>query len=66
MLPIALGFGGPWDVAIIAVVILVLFGGAKVPQLMKGLGEGVREFKKASTDDELAAAPSGDKKLEEK
>jgi len=65
MLPIALGFGGPWDVAIIAVVVLVLFGGAKVPQLMKGLGEGVREFKKASTDEEGSSKPE-DKKLGEK
>ena len=66
MIPLAFGLGGPWDVAIIALVILVLFGGAKVPQLMKGLGEGVREFKKASTDEEVAAAASADKKLEEK
>lgn len=65
MVPLALGFGGPWDVAIIAVVVLVLFGGAKVPQLMKGLGEGVREFKKASTDDEGSSKPD-DKKSGEK
>jgi len=50
MIPLAFG-GGPWDIAIIAVVVLVLFGGAKVPSLMKGLGEGVREFKKAATDE---------------
>lgn len=35
----------PWHLFIIAVVVLVLFGGAKIPQLMKGLGQGVREFK---------------------
>jgi sec-independent protein translocase protein TatA len=35
----------PWHLVIVAVVVLVLFGGAKIPQLMKGLGQGVREFK---------------------
>ena len=64
MLPLAFG-AGPYDIAIIAVVIVVLFGGSKVPQLMKGLGEGVREFKKASTD-ETPARTAEVKKEEEK
>ncbi len=34
----------------IAIVLLVLFGAQKVPQLMKGVGQGIREFKKASKD----------------
>ena len=37
--------GGEW--IIILLVVVLLFGGAKIPQLMKGLGEGIREFKKA-------------------
>lgn len=44
-------FGGP-EVIIIAVVILLLFGGRKIPELMKGLGGGIKEFKKATQDDE--------------
>lgn len=44
-------FGGP-EVIIIAVVVLLLFGGRKIPELMKGLGGGIKEFKKASKDDE--------------
>lgn len=44
-------FGGP-ELWIILVIVLVLFGGAKVPQLMKGLGEGMKEFKKATRDDD--------------
>jgi len=36
------GFG---EIALIAVVVLVLFGGSKIPQLGKGLGEGIRNFK---------------------
>ncbi|MFZ3201212.1 MAG: twin-arginine translocase TatA/TatE family subunit [Candidatus Acidiferrales bacterium] len=37
---------------IIAVVILVLFGGAKIPQVMRGLGQGVREFKEGMRGDQ--------------
>lgn len=37
---------------IIALVILLLFGGKKIPELMKGLGRGVKEFKDASNDEE--------------
>jgi len=43
---------GGMELVIIAGIVLLLFGGAKVPQLMKGLGEGMREFKKATRDDE--------------
>ena len=38
------------DVVIVLVIIVVLFGGAKLPQLAKGLGEGIREFKKAQRE----------------
>ena len=53
---IALGFGGPYDIAIIAGVILVLFGGAKIADLGKGVGSGLREFKKAAREDDAPAA----------
>lgn len=36
---------GMWEVVIIALVVLLLFGGRKIPELMKGLGKGVRSFK---------------------
>ena len=39
---------GPWQVVLVAVVILLLFGGKKIPELMKGLGSGIKEFKKVS------------------
>ena len=45
-----LGLGGP-ELMIIFMIILLLFGGAKLPGLAKGLGQSVREFKKASKDD---------------
>lgn len=40
-----LGVVGPWQIVIIALVILLLFGGKKIPELMKGLGQGVKSFK---------------------
>ena len=49
---IFLGIIGPYQWVIIAVIILLLFGGRKIPELMKGLGGGIKEFKKATKDDE--------------
>ena len=49
MVPLAIG---PGQIAIIAIVILLLFGGRKIPELMKGLGSGIKEFKNASKEDE--------------
>lgn len=40
-----LGVIGPWQIVIIAVVVLVLFGANKIPDFMKGLGKGVKSFK---------------------
>ncbi len=45
------GMIGPWQIVIIVFVIVLLFGGKKIPELMKGLGQGMKEFKKA-TDQE--------------
>ena len=46
-----LAFGiGPWEVILILVVVLVLFGAKKLPELAKGLGQGIKEFKKASKE----------------
>lgn len=44
------GFIGMPQVILIAVIVLLLFGGRKIPQLMKGLGQGVKEFKDASNN----------------
>ncbi len=44
------GLGGP-EMILIGVVILVFFGGSKIPELAKGLGRGIREFKDASNPD---------------
>lgn len=41
------GLGGQ-EITLIAVVLLLMFGGRKIPELMRGLGKGIREFKDAS------------------
>lgn len=45
------GLGTP-ELIILLVIVLILFGGAKVPQMMKGLGEGMKEFRKATQEEE--------------
>lgn len=45
------GLRGP-ELIVIAIIILLLFGGRKIPELMKGLGGGIKEFKKATKEDD--------------
>ena len=47
---IPLGVVGPWQVVIIALVVILLFGGKKIPELMSGLGKGIRSFKEGMKD----------------
>jgi sec-independent protein translocase protein TatA len=51
-LSILLGVIGPGQIILIIAIALLFFGGKKIPELMKGLGEGIKEFKKASKTDE--------------
>jgi sec-independent protein translocase protein TatA len=48
----------PMHLIIIAIVVLVLFGGRKIPEMMKGLGQGVREFKEGMRGDQPPPAPA--------
>ena len=43
---------GVKEILVIAVIILLLFGGKKIPELMKGIGSGIKEFKKSVKDDD--------------
>jgi len=47
-----LGFIGVWQIVLIIVVVLLLFGGKKIPELMSGIGKGMKDFKKAIKEDE--------------
>ena len=53
---------GTTEIILIIVAILLLFGGKKIPELMKGLGSGIKEFKNAAKEDQ----PADSKKEEEK
>ncbi len=59
MLPLAIS--AP-QIILIVVVVLLLFGGKKIPELMKGLGGGIKEFKKASQDETKDTENIEDKK----
>lgn len=45
-----LGVAGVWQIVLIIALVVLLFGGKKIPELMKGLGQGIKEFKNASSD----------------
>lgn len=47
-----LGMFGPWQIVLVVIVVLLLFGGRKIPELMRGLGGGIKEFKDAVKEDE--------------
>lgn len=49
---VLLGIAGPWQIALLALVVILLFGGKKIPELMKGIGKGIKEFKKGINPDE--------------
>lgn len=60
-LSILLGMIGPWQIVIIIAVVVLLFGAKKIPELMKGVGKGIREFKDA-TKEESDDDPKSEKK----
>lgn len=59
---------GPTEIILIVLVVVLLFGGRKIPELMRGLGQGMKEFRKASkveSDDDISekeALNTGNKK----
>jgi sec-independent protein translocase protein TatA len=42
---------GVWQIVVIVLLVLLLFGGRKIPELMRGVGQGMKEFKKATSED---------------
>lgn len=60
---ILLEFVSTGHILLIVLIMVILFGGKKIPELMRGLGEGIREFKNASkTDEEKKAEANKDDK----
>ncbi|MCL6217107.1 twin-arginine translocase TatA/TatE family subunit [Zunongwangia pacifica] len=64
MLPLVIG--AP-QIVLIVIVVLLIFGGRKIPELMRGLGSGIKEFKDASRDDDdtTRSSASDAKKVED-
>ena len=63
-LTIFLGVTGPWQIALVVIVVLLLFGGKKIPELMKGLGGGVKEFKNAMKEEDQKLSKKEDETKE--
>ncbi len=57
---ILIGMIGPWQIGLIVLVVLLLFGGKKIPEMMKGMGKGIREFKDGLNPDEQNNSGNGD------
>ena len=53
-LAIFLGVVGMPQIILVIVIVVLLFGGKKIPELMKGIGSGIKEFKNAAKDDQTA------------
>ena len=56
---------GVWQIVMIVLLVLLLFGGRKIPELMRGVGQGMQEFKKATAenaDDEIIVDDEEDTK----
>lgn len=53
---IVMGRLGLTEILVIVGIVILLFGGKKIPELMKGLGSGIKEFKNAAKDDQPAPA----------
>ena len=58
-----MGLGAP-ELIVILIILLVLFGGSKLPALAKGLGQSVKEFKKATKEEEAEEKAPEEKKAE--
>lgn len=52
---------GPSELILVLLVVILLFGGTKIPELMKGLGKGIKEFKNASRADDDEPKKENDK-----
>ena len=59
---------GVWQIVVIVLLVLLLFGGRKIPELMRGVGQGMKEFKKATSedaDDDVIVDDTKDKEIKD-
>ncbi len=49
---------GPWELAIVLVIVLILFGAGKLPQVFETFGKGVKAFRDAQSDDAIDVSPA--------
>lgn len=54
-----------WQVVVVVLIVLLLFGGKKIPELAKGMGSGIKNFKKALKEDEEEQANKQDTKIQD-
>jgi len=59
---------GVWQIVVVVLLVLLMFGGRKIPELMRGVGQGMKEFKKATaedTDDDIVDDTEEAKKIKD-
>jgi sec-independent protein translocase protein TatA len=62
-----MGMPSGWELLLVVGVVVLLFGGKKIPELAKGLGKGIKDFKKAvNEDDEVQPSANANKEIEDK
>jgi len=61
-----LGAFGPTEIILVLIIVLLFFGGKKIPELMRGLGQGMKEFKDASKGEDKKTSASTEVKPEDK
>lgn len=61
-----LGAFGPTEIILVLIIVLLFFGGKKIPELMRGLGQGMKEFKDASKGEDKKTTASTEVKPEDK
>ena len=55
-----MGVIGPWQLLVIVALVVIFFGGKKIPERMRGMGRGIKEFKDAINKDYTAEAPKNE------
>ncbi len=60
-----MGWPGPWELIIILIIVVMIFGAKRIPEIMGGVGKGIKTFKKSMESDEPSPLSSGTEQREE-